>query len=52
MKRIVTVLLLLTLVISLMTAFTSCGEPSLEKLPSDETAIKLDKLSTKKMDQA
>ena len=52
MKKIITSLLMLALVISLMAAFTSCGEPSLEELPADERAIELDKLSSEKMDQA
>ena len=52
MKKIITSLLMLALVISLMTAFTSCGEPSLEELPADERAIELDKLSSEKMDRA
>ena len=52
MKKIITTLLMLALVISLMAAFTSCGEPAYEKLPADERAIELDKLSSEKMDQA
>ena len=46
MKKIITPLLMLALVISLMAAFTSCGEPAYEKLPADERAIELDKLSS------
>jgi len=52
MKKIITSLLMLALVISLMVAFTSCGEPAYEKLPADERAVELDKLSSEKMDQA
>lgn len=52
MKKTITSLLMLALVISLMAAFTSCGEPAYEKLPADERAIELDKLSSEKMDQA
>ena len=52
MKKIITSVLLLILVISLTAALTSCGEPAYEKLPADERAIELDKLSTEKMEQA
>ena len=51
MKKFITLLLTLTLVLSLSTALVSCGD-SYKDLPSDQRAIKLDELSSEKMSKA